>query len=211
MTKSIIEEKNGEYITDLSKNEMIMLKNICEMTLGGFVEYETPNKLDKDSVEEIYKQVVNITEFDPNYPMGSNPTQMQGSVILPRNKFINSLDKDDVISFLLKYGELERQVEITRTIVAEQKIWRTLPDNIDANAYKKGGYGRYGYSTPTEEYIHEEVLQDDEYSYNNEEGELGWDQIDEYNIGDYEQKFQFSIKITLPKITFEKEEIKKVA
>jgi len=202
-----IEEKNEKYFTNLSKKDLDWLVAICEMRLGGFFEYETPNKLDKDSVEEIYTQLVNITEFDPNNPMGSNPTRnVSGSVILPRNKFIKSLDKDDVISFLLKYGELDRGIEITRQIVGEQKIWRTLPDKIDANEYKKGGIGDCGYDTPTEEYIHEEVLTDDDYNSYDEEGELGWSEIGEYNMGDYNHKLQFSVKITLPEITFEKEE-----
>lgn len=208
-----ITEKNGEYYTDLhNPEELTMLKNICEMRLGG-LGYSTPNKLDKDSVEKIYDELVNITAYDPFYPFGTI-VYKKGEVKpnLPRSVFIHSLDKRDVISFLLKYGKLDRCVEITREIVAEQKIWKTLPDNIDATAYKKGGYGQFGhYSTPVEQYIHETILEDDDYSYNDEEGELGWSQIDEYDVGAYRHSLKFNIEITLPKITWYTEKVKESA
>ncbi|MDP7601588.1 MAG: hypothetical protein QF605_09380, partial [Rhodospirillales bacterium] len=53
-----------------------------------------------------------------------------------------------------------------------------------------------------EAYIHEELLEDDDYSYRDEEGDLGWTQIDEYNLSDYSYKKQFSIVITIPPISF---------
>ena len=125
-----IEEKNEKYFTNLSKKDLDWLVAICEMRLGGFVEYETPNKLDKDSVEQIYKELVNLTEYDPYKPYETIARSGDGSFTTgshqPRYKFIKSLDKSDVISFLLKYGELERQIEITRQIVGEQKIWRKV-------------------------------------------------------------------------------------
>lgn len=208
-TNPIIGVKDGKYFTPLSRKELNTLVSILEMTLGGFYEYKTPNQLDEDSVEEIYTQLVNISEFDPSHPYGR---QFRPSSTA-RKDFIKSLDKGEVIAFLLKYGTLNRTVEVTRQIVAEQRIRVELPESIDANAYKKRGFGRV-YDTPTEEYIYEELTKDDEYSYSDEQGELGWSEIgdyEDYDIGEYRYNYRFQIEITLPEISSYRDEMKEVA
>jgi hypothetical protein len=139
----LIGEKNGKYFTQLSETEFNTLVSILQINLGG-LHYERSNELNKDTVDNIYKELVNITDYNPNSPYGAVITPSN----TPRRKFIESLDKEEVITFLLKYGRLNREIEVTRQIVAEQKIWIELPESIDASAYKKEGFGRDGYPLP---------------------------------------------------------------
>jgi len=191
-----INELNGKYFSRFTERELNTLVSVLSDRLGCLwnqFSNEIPNELNKDTVDGIYDDLMKSTLYnDRGFIIGNETSN-------PKKEFFKSLDKKDVTSFLLKYGKLSREIVITRRVVGEQNLRVQLPKNIDVNDYEESN----GYENKTEEYIYEEILsKDDTYSCPGERGELGWTDLDEFNLDEYNHRTEVRVILELPKVDF---------